>query len=90
MHYREPLNDVSVSVWNKECVCFKFGVSERTTAAAGHLPTSIESALGDTEDSQVCEAVLDLADPSPAKKEEPVASTPTILQQNVPKLEGMP
>ena len=57
---------------------FQFGIrrvsasnleSERAdNCAAGHLPTSIESGLGDTEHSQVCEAVLDLADPSPAKK----------------------
>lgn len=35
---------------------------------AGHLPSTAESGLGAAEHNQVCEAVVELADPSPAKK----------------------
>jgi hypothetical protein len=35
---------------------------------AAYLPSVSESGLGTTEHSQVCEAVAELADPSPAKK----------------------
>lgn len=35
---------------------------------ASYLPSVSESGLGTTEHSQVCEAIAELADPSPAKK----------------------
>lgn len=55
---------------------------------ATYLPP--ESGLGDTEHSQVCKAVLDVAGPPPANKRRACGNTPTILLQNMPKLEGMP
>lgn len=45
---------------------------------AGHLPSSAESGLGAAEHSQVCEAVVELVDPSPAKKQRFRAATLTI------------
>ena len=58
--------------------CALFGTLVGTAAAwhdvalsvchPGHIPSATESGLGATEHSQVCEALLELADPSPAKK----------------------
>lgn len=61
-------NDVSVLVLYKENVCFQFRSEQGDNGAAYHLSSSTESGLGDAKHSQVCEAMLDLADPSPTKK----------------------
>ena len=58
LHFVRPL-----SIWTEEVVDLN-----RASRTQGFRSSAPESGLGATEHSQVCEAVLELADPSPAKK----------------------